>query len=688
MTSLHKISSICTSCAEGCGVYTQVEQGKILQLEYMLDHPVNNGSLCLKGNRLLDNIHHPQRLYSPLAKKDDGTFEPISWEEAIDTASSQLKKIARKYGPDSLAFLTSAHCTNEECYLFQKLAKVVGTNNIDSTSFYEGNYHVEALIPALGYAAITNPFSDLSNAECIVISGSAFLENHPIVSRWIFEAKSKGATIICLDHRVPTSLLFCDHFLQINPGTQAIFIDGMITHILDKQIFNAQFIEERTSGFKAFQKAMGKQSLKNCEQVCGIPAHRIKEIAECYATANAAALVQSNDFGPLYGKHTHTTHNLINLALLCGHIGRPGTGVFPLPQSSNVQGSYDMGISPRSLPGQISLKDKEQHGRLAKLWKLKSLPLKEGLAFPEMAKPPKNRRIRALYIMESNPLGESIFADQFKKTLGGVEFILVQDCFLTETAREADIVLPASSWAEKTGTYTSAERRVQWQSKILNPQKHIMPNWQVICSIAKKLGLKNQFSFGNPEMILKEINKAVADYAGISTTRLKKMHGIINPCPTAKHPGTSILYTEGFATSDGRGKFIPPTYDRKAEKPSKKYPFHLNFCKTIPALKNTLNGEESSASIQPPPVPLVEINPKDAKKISIQNLSEIKIITRLGSVKATARITEKVLPGVVSVPFLPADNQYPLSGRDPRAAIPELNATTCDIKKSGGKKGE
>jgi formate dehydrogenase major subunit len=456
----------------------------------------------------------------------------------------------------------------------------------------------------------------------------------------------------------------------------------MIAHILEKGLFNKQFVEEHTSGFEPFKKTAEKQSLRNSEKITGIPAANIKEIAEGFASSKAAALVHATDYSALYGNHDHTIVNLANLALLCGQIGRPGTGLFPLPQQSNAQGTYDMGVTPRALPGQTDLKD--TNSRVAKLWKVKNLPSKEGLSFPGMTRATKTRRIKALFLVESNPLAESIYAEQLKKTLKGLDLLVVQDSFLTPTAKQADIILPAATWAEKTGSYTNAERRVQWQTKIITQQQDILSNWQVICTIAKKLGFKKQFSFSNPEAILMEINKIVPAYKGISRNRIKKIHGIIQPCPGSKHSGTPILYTEGFTTPDERGHFIPVSYDKKVEKPTAKFPFHLTFGKTsTPTTMVPQIEQEESSDL------LVEINPKDAKKIPVQNHDEVKIVTKAGAITAITRITEKVLSGVVFIPFCASGgNGLSLNTCDPRTQCPELNAATCQIKKSGGKKGE
>ena len=677
MTSSREIPSICACGGSGCGFYTLVEQGKASNIEYMKNHPVNKGGLCLKGNAALDVIYHPNRIYSPLQKNDDNTFDEISWDEAINAITSNFKHTIKKHGPNGLAFLTSAHCTNEENYLFQKLARIIGTHNVDCTSFYEGTLHNTDLIAPLGHASGTNPFSDLSNSECILISGSNFTENHPIVCQWVFEAKERGAKVIYIDHRVPSSLLIADYFLQINPGTHADLIDGIIIHILEKHLFNQEFINERTSGFEAFQKIMGKQSLKNIEKTTGIPAVKIRDVAQVYASSAASAIIYCTDFNS--SSNNSSTISLANLALLCGNLGRSGTGIFPLLEHPNTQGSYDMGVSPALLPGQVSTQDEIQLKKIAKSWNLRGLPKKAGISFPEMIKALQQRKIKALYIMESDPLSEYVHAHELKQALKKVGFLVVQDLFLTETAKQADIVLPATCWAEKTGTYTNAERRVQLQSKIINPQNHITPNWQVLCNIAGKLGFKKQFSFRSPENILREINKTVPAYTGISANRVNQINGSIWPCPTPKHPGTPILYAEQFNTPDESGKFLPTPLKRKREKPTQKYPFYLTFGKT-PTFYSSVNPSTPSELF-------IEINTKDARKIHLKKQSEVKISTKLGSVKAIARISEKILPGVVFIPFFLTSegDSRTFTTLDPRAKFPELTATTCQIKPSGGK---
>ncbi len=681
MTPLQETQSVCLCCAEGCGFYTLLEQGKAAGIEHMQGHPVNAGALCLKGNSVLEPVYHPERIYSPLARNDDGTFHAITWDEAIALISSRLKSTAAKHGPGALAFMASARCTNEENYLLQKCARVLGTNNITCTALEEGTgFPAAALTPQLGYAGMTNPLSDLANSRCIIITGSHFLENHPIPSRFIFEARAEGAMVICADHRLPPAPWFCDQFLHIRPGTQAALLEGMVLHILENRLYNGRFIEERTSGFDAFVKGMQKQSLKGCEGICGIPAAAIRDAAERYASSPASSLVQTSDYNAVCAHTRAALVHAANLSLLTGNLGRPGSGIFPLLTHTNEQGCYDMGTSPRMLPGQTDLKHQDATARITRLWKIKQLPQKEGIQPDDLPHAIKQHRIKAMYIMESDPCMESSHAGEFQNVLKGLDFLVVQDMFLTDTAKQAAIVLPAPSWAEKTGTYTNTERRVQWQSRIIPPQKHTLAAWQVICAVGKKMGFQKQFSYGSPESILSEINKAASAYAGITPSRVKKIDGIISPCPAAKHPGTPVLYAEQFGTSDGRGRFTPPAYDRKEEKPSKKFPFRLTC--------GPVNTSSPAAGIGIPPsaAPLmIEINPRDAKKMLLQHPGEVKIFTRSGSVKATAIITDEVLPGVVCIPFLPAGCKGGwLRHLDPRAHIPQLHAQTCQVRKSGG----
>lgn len=676
MASPHEIPSICPNCAEGCGFYTILERGKVLTIDYMKNHPVNQGGLCIKGNAVVDIIDHTHRIDSPLLKKDDSTHDKIPWQEAINLIATQLKGIQRKYGTHALAFLTSAHSTNEESYLLQKFARVLGTNNIDCTSFYEDALGSNDLITSLGYASATNPFSDLSNAKCILISGSNFFENHPVIAYWVFEAKARGAVIIYSDHQIPPALLAVDHFLHINPGTQEALIEGMMLHIIEKNLFNQQFITTRTSGFEALQKTLRKQSLAQLEKISGVSAGNIKEAAECYATSSASAIIHSSEFNST--PHSSTISSLVNLTLLCGHVGRPGTGLMPLAEHHNTQGCYDMGTSPVLLPGQVGIHDDTTQQGIAKLWKVKKLPSQKGISFPEMAKALQRGKIKALYIVESDPLGEHINAPLFKQALKNVELLVVQDLVLTPTARQAHLVLPAQGWAEKTGTYTNAERRVQWQSKVLTSPHQIVPSWQLLCSVARKLGFKKQFSFRSPEMILKEINKIIPTYTGISSHRVHHIDGLTWPCPTPKHPGTPILYTEHFATPDGLGKFTA-ILPKKRDKQTKKYPFYLTFGRSLVSY-DVLHSRPSDEL-------LIEINPKDAKKMHLRDQSEVKISTKLGTIKATACVSEKVLPGIVFIPFLPSrgTDHHAFSTIDPRVKSPELNTTTCQVKASGGK---
>ncbi len=681
MTSLQEHHSVCLGCAEGCGFYTLVEQGKPVGIEYMTDHPVNAGALCRKGNHALAAAQHPERIHTPLARQADGAFQPIAWDDAIALIAARFKSALAKHGPQSLAFMASACCTNEEHYLLQKFARVLGTNNINCPALEEGaGFPAAILASSLGYAGMTNPLPDLANAQCILITGSHFLENHPVAARFVFEARARGATVICADHRVPPAPWFCDTFLPILPGTHSALLEGMALHLLENRLCNTRFIEERTAGFEAFGKAMQKQSLKQCEGITGVPAAAIRDAAERYASARSASLVQTADGNASPAGAAAALLHAANLALLTGQLGRPGAGLYPLLTRGNEQGGYDMGMSPRMQFGQIDCADGAFISRITKLWKIKHLPSRDGIPLESLPKAVKNHRIKAMFLMETDPCAESSAGAEFQGSLKALDFLVVQDRFLTETARQADIILPAPSWAEKAGSYTNTERRVQWQSRIINPPKQMLAAWQVICAVGKKMGFPKQFSYGSPDAILSEINRAFPAYAGITPSRVKKVDGIISPCPATKHPGTPILHAEQFGTPDGRAHFMPPSQDHKDEKPTKTYPFRLTCGPISDATPAAPAGTPA------PAVPLtIEINPRDAKKMLLQHPGEVKIVTRSGSVKATAVISDAVLPGVVFIPFpAAAGSDGSVNRLDPRIALPQLHAPTCQVKKSGG----
>jgi formate dehydrogenase major subunit len=595
-----QVPSICPYCGVGCGFYTEVEGGRVKNIEYMLEHPINEGALCSRGNAALEVVYHPERLHYPL-KKEGSEFKRISWDEAIGIVSSKLNEIKEKFGPDAVGFLASAKCTNEENYLMQKLARVFGTNNVDHWSSLCLSSTVAGLTTSVGAGDMTNPLSDLANSDCILVIGSNYAESHPVAARWVFEAKDRGAKIILADPRKTPISWSADIFLRLKPGADAVLLNGMLKTIIDEpnfsfekkslikrnqeefideRLLNSEFIRNRTKGFSELKDFIKNVDFKEVELITGVDAALIQEAARVYAKPSPHLLGGQGGAAIVWAmgitQHINGTDNVINcanLALITGHIGRPGAGLFPLRGQNNVQGACDMGALAPLLPGYVpacaasvaagrQISDEEGRRRIAKEWDLNELPSQPGLTVVEMMNACSEGSIKAMYIMGENSIVSDPNTHHVQEALEKTDFLVVQDIFLTETAQLADVVLPAACWAERSGSSTTTERRVQWQPKVVEPLGEVKADWEIIMTIARNMGLEKFFPYQSPEYILREINRTVLAYAGITPERVKNIGGLTWPCPDTEHPGTPILYTDKFNTADGLGKLTPTTLKR------------------------------------------------------------------------------------------------------------------------------
>ncbi len=683
MKKAQLVASVCPYCGCGCGLYVLTEDGVAKNIEYMEEHPVTEGALCPKGNAALEVVYHPERLKYPL-KRQDGNWVKISWEEALNLIASQLKQIEEAHGADALGFLASAKCTNEENYLFQKLARLMGTNNVDHCARLCHSPTVTGLVATLGSGAMTNPIPDIANADCIFIIGANPAEDHPIITRWIWDAKERGAKVIVADPRYTPTAWMADIVLKLNPGTDIALINGLMHLIIKEKLYNQDFIDKRTTGFDQFQEAVGKYDPATVEKVSGIPAHLLQEVARLYAKAESAAIVYCMGIT----QHTSGHENVIalaNLALLCGQIGRPGTGVLPLRGQNNVQGACDVGALSTFLPGYVPVTNDEGRKRVAREWGVKDLPGQPGLTVVEMINAVGEGKVKGMYIMGENPVLSDPDSRHVEEALSQIDFLVVQDMFLSETARLAHVVLPVASWAEKEGTVTGTERRVQWMQRAIEPLDGTRADWQIICEIANRLDFS--FNYAAPEDILREINRVVPSYAGITPERIKgQIGGILWPCPSPKHPGTPILHTERFGTPDGLARFIPVEYKPPAEKTSREYPLVLTTGRVVMHYNSGAMTRRSRPLLKRSPEMFVEINPSDAEMSQIKNNDEVTVVTKRGKVTARATITDKVPPGVVFIPFhFPGANTLTVSALDPTAKIPEYKVAACRIEKSADK---
>jgi formate dehydrogenase alpha subunit len=527
----------------------------------MTEHPVNEGALCTKGNASLDIIYHHDRLLYPM-QRADSRLERVSWTEALNTVAAHLHRIQAESGPDALGFLASATATNEEMYLFQKLARMLGTNNIDHCTRLCHSPTVDGLATTLGLGAMTNPIVDLVNADCIFIIGSNFAEDHPIVSRWVLDAKQRGATLIVADPRFTPTAWSADLFLPLLPGTDTSLINAMMNVIIAEGLWNEEFVHGRVEGFDELCDLVSQYPPELAAKITGLPAEDIVKAARAFATSQASSIVYSTGI-TRHTCGTGTVKNLSNLAMLTGQIGRPGTGVNPLRKQDNVQGACDMGALPNVYPGYQPVTDEANREKFARAYgiEIENISPEAGLRLDEMIHAIDEGKLRGMLILGENFLADDPKAAQMAGALKKLDFLAVIDIFPSETTELAHVILPAVSFAEERGTKTATDRRVQWLERAIEPVGEAMAGWKIICRLAARMGFEKVFTYPHEEAIFYEIRAMTPSYAGISPERLQDTPGGIPwPCQAANDPGTPILYTQSFARPGGMGKMSPVEY--------------------------------------------------------------------------------------------------------------------------------
>jgi len=670
--SVNIIDTVCPYCGVGCGISLSVRDGRIAGVEPMKYHPVNEGKLCIKGRYCFEFVHRKDRLRSPLVRKNDGFCE-TSWQQVLKIVAERLLEYR-----DEIGFLSSAKCTNEENYIIQKFARVLGTNNIDHCARLCHAPTVVGLGEAFGSGAMTNSIRDIEESRCILIVGSNTFEQHPLIARRILRAKNSGAKIIVVDPRRTITARIADLFLQIYPGTNVALLNGMANVILKKELFDYEFIKKRTKGFEKFLKSIEKYTPEFVSKICGVEAKLIEDAAKIYAESERSTIIYCMGVT----QFAHGTDNVracCNLALLTGNIGKPGTGINPLRGQNNVQGACDMGALPDFFPGYQRISDSKARKKFEELWGCE-LSDETGLTVTEMIDE-AGKKIKSIYIMGENPVVSDPDTCHVEKCLKKLDFLVVQDIFLSETAKLADVILPACCWAEKEGTFTNTERRVQLIRKAVEPPGKSMPDYRIISAIAGKAGL-NGFDYSSAEEIFNEIRTAVPQYAGITYSRLGS-RGIQWPCPTENHPGTPILHTEDFATPDGRGCFSAVEYMESAEKPDENYPFILTTGRIVFHYHTgtmTRNSPHLAAEINEC---FAELNIEDAERAGLRKGDIIKVTSRRGEITAKVRLSN-IKKGVVFIPFhfseSPA-NRLTQRALDRESKIPELKVCTVKINK-------
>jgi formate dehydrogenase alpha subunit len=673
-----KVSTTCPYCGVGCQMELWVKDNKIVRVYGCEDAPDNKGVLCVKGRFGLDFVNHPDRLTKPLIKRN-GKLEKASWDEALNLVAGRFKELHDKYGGDALAGLSSAKCTNEENYLFQKFIRTCfGTNNVDHCARLCHASTVVGLVKAFGSGAMTNSVRDcIEKANVIFVIGSNTTEQHPVMGHLIKRAvEYNGTKIIVADPREIELTEYAAIWLRHRCGTDVALLNGLMSVIINEGLYNHEFIENRTENFEELKNVVSRYGPERTEEITGVSKEKIIEAARLYAKAGRASILYSMGIT----QHTTGTDNVLssaNLAMLTGNIGMEGTGVNPLRGQNNVQGACDMAALPPLLPGYQAISILEVREKFERAWGIK-LTAGEGLTLVEMMDAASKGKIKGMYIMGENPMLSDPNIDHVEEGLGKLEFLVVQDIFLTETAQLADVVLPSACFAEKDGTFTNTGRRVQLLHKAVDPPGESKQDWEIICEISKRMGYSMLYT--SPKKIMEEIARVTPSYGGITYQRLEK-EGLQWPCPNRKHPGTPILHKETFTR--GKGLFTGVDYKPPKELPDKEYPFTLTTGRLLYHFHTATMTRHSRPLSAIVPEGFVEINPDDARKLGIRDKDLVEVSSRRGKIQTKARVTAKVASGVIFMPFHFAEgaaNMLTNPALDPIAKIPELKVCAAAVR--------
>jgi len=674
---MRPVQTTCSYCGVGCQLDLWVHNGRIAKITGS-DAVPNFGSTCVKGRFGHTYVQKDDRLTHPLIRRN-GELVEASWDEALDEVAKRLTAIKSEHGPDAIAGLSSATCTNEENYVFQKFMRAcVGTNNVDHCARLCHASTVAGLAAAFGSGAMTNSIEEIEFADCILVTGSNTTETHPIIANLIKRAvRYHGAKLIVIDPRKIDLVRHASLWLRQRNGTDVAWINGLMHVILSEGLHDEAFIADRTENFDAFRESADAYPPERASEISGIPVDALVEAARVFAGSGSSAIVYSMGIT----QHTHGTDNVLslaNLAMLTGNVGKPSSGVNPLRGQNNVQGACDLGALPNVCPGYQAVTAAETQSKFEQAWGSKISPT-VGLTIVEMMHAAHDETLKGMVIMGENPMVSDPNLNHVEEALNALDFLVVQDVFLTETAQLADVVFPAASFAETDGTFTNTERRVLLVNKAIEPPGEARQDWEIIGDLATRMGYP--MSYANAAEIMDEIAEVTPIYGGISHRRLRE--GELQwPCPSTDHPGTKFLHEDRFTR--GLGRFHAVEYIPSAELPNDEYPIILSTGRILHHFHTGSMSRRSEALNAYENEGYIEIHPADLSALGLSDGDSIKVITRRGSIVTTARETERVAVGSIFAPFHfveAAANRLTNDALDPKAKIPELKVAACRLER-------
>jgi formate dehydrogenase alpha subunit len=673
----------------------QIKDGYIYRVDAPFEAAPNYGMLCVKGRFGTDYVNHPGRIKAPLIRtnRHEGRSAPPkwregSWDEALDLVADEMVRIATDYGGDAIASYASAKATNEDNYVFQKLIRsLIGTNNIDHCARLCHAGSVTGLQLSIGSSAMSNSIAEMENLEAFIVTGSNTTETHPVIANFLKRAVRKNnAKLVVVDPRQIEMTNFATLWLRQKPGTDVAVFQAMANVIVRDELYDKEFIAKRTEDFSDYLEGLAGFTTEWAEEISGVPASSIEEAARIYASARNAAIY----WGMGISQSTHGTDNtlaLANLALLCGHVGKPGTGLNPLRGQNNVQGCSDSGGLPNVFTAYQRVDDDDIRSRFAEHWGIDLNPV-PGLTATEMISGAALGTVRGMFVLGENPMMSEPNIAHARKAFEQLEFLVCQDIFINETGELADVILPATSFAEKDGTFTNTDRRVQRCRAAVKPVGAARPDWQILSDLGRRIekllgyALSTGFEYHDPEEIWDEMRYLTPDFFGIDYNRLEEEGGVHWPCPSADHPGTPFLFAEEFPR--GRGKFWSIEYGTESELTNDEYPLNLSTGRVLYHWSgSTMTGNSSLEDAYPEAN--CEINPVDAMQLEIQTGDWITVSSRRGAITLRAMMTERSPEGTVFVPFHFAEaaaNLLTLEQLDERAKIPDYKITAVKVVKS------
>lgn len=683
------VRTTCPYCGVGCQMDLHIKNDMIYRVGAPFDAAPNYGNLCVKGRFGTDFTMHPRRLKTPLIRAGGpGEFREATWEEAMSLVSSRLSRIVRDHGGDAIATYACAKATNEDNYVFQKWVRaVLHTNNIDHCARLCHAGSVTGLQLAIGSSAMSNSIAEMENLDTFIVTGSNTTETHPVISLFLKKAvRQNGAKLIVIDPRQIEMTDFATLWLRQNPGTDVAVYQAMAHVIVTEELYDEAFVGARTEGFAEYAQSLASFTPEWAEEISGVPAEDIRRAARMYATAQSAAIY----WGMGISQSTHGTDNalsLVNLALLTGHIGRPGTGLNPLRGQNNVQGCSDSGGLPNVYTAYQRVDDPAVRAQFEQTWRTALSP-DPGLTVTEMMDAALTGAIRAMVVLGEDPLMSEPNIDHARHALEALDFMVCIDILPNRTTDYAHVILPAASFAEKDGTFTNSDRRVQRVRRALPLAGQSRLDWQIICDLARgmetELGIETSagFDYSDAEAIWEEMRRVTPDFYGITYERLEREGGVHWPCPALDHPGTPYLFAEDFPR--GKGKFWALDYGTESELPDDDYPYHLTTGRVLFHWHGgALTRRSKLDDIFPEPV--LEIHPDDAQALDIATGDWIEATSRRGRIVCRALVTGRSPAGTVFLPFHFAEaaaNLLTWEKVDPRAKIPDFKMTAVRLSKT------